>query len=76
MVYEMIQMFWGINYFLGVAAGSIAARIQSEVYGGVTTSVFLVLQSARAAGISAAAQTGIDSAAKTIAGLTKWKFSS
>ena len=41
------------------------------MYGGVTTSVFLVLQSARAAGISAAGQTGIDSAAKTIAGLTK-----
>lgn len=37
---------------------------------------FLVLQSARAAGISAAAQAGIDSAAETIAGLTKWKFSS
>ena len=72
----MIQMFWSINYFLGVASGSIAAGIQSAVYGGATTGVFSALQSAGAAGISAATQAGIGGAAGAIAGLAKWKLSS
>ena len=74
MLYEMIQMFWSINYFLGVLGGSIAAGIQSAVYGGPTTGVFSALQSAGAVGISAAAQAGIGSAAGATAGLAKWKF--
>ena len=55
----MIQMFWSINYFLGIAGGSIAAGIQSTVYGGATTGIFSALQSAGAAGISAATQAVI-----------------
>ena len=35
----------------GVAAGSIAARVQSVVYGGATCGVFSALQSAGAAGL-------------------------
>ena len=59
MSYEMIQMFWSINYFLGIAGGSIAAGFQSTVYGGATTGIFSALQSAGAAGISAATQAVI-----------------
>ena len=68
MSYEMIQMFWSINYFLGVAGGSIAAGIQSAVYGGATTGAFSALQSAGAAGISAATQAVIGGTA----GATGW----
>ena len=74
MSYEMIQMFWSINYFLGVAGGSIAAGIQSAVYGGATTGAFSALQSAGAAGISAGAQAVIASAAGATGGIAGWKI--
>ena len=74
MLYEMIQMFLSINYFLGVAGGSIAAGIQSAVYGGATTGVFSALQSAGAAGISVASQTVIGSIAGAIGGKAGWKI--
>ena len=68
-------MFEKINYFLGVAGGSIAAAIQSVLYDGATTGVFSALQSAGAAGLSVATQASIGSAAGTVAGSTKWKLS-
>ncbi|XP_020620840.1 interferon alpha-inducible protein 27-like protein 2A [Orbicella faveolata] len=45
----------------GVAAGSIAAGIQSTVYGGAvgSTSLFAVLQSAGAAGLGASAKSAL-----------------
>jgi len=46
----------------GVAAGSIAASIQSVVYGGFTTGLFSLAQSAGAAGVSAAATAGMAAA--------------
>ena len=70
----MIQMFWSINSFLGVTGGSIAAGIQSVVYGGTTTGVFSALQSAGAGGISVAAKTVIGSVAGAIGGKAGWKF--
>lgn len=70
----MIQMSWSINYFLGVTGGSIAAGIQSVVYGGTTTGVFSALQSAGAAGISVAAKTVIGSVGAAIGGKAGWKF--
>ena len=70
----MIQMSWSINYFLGVTGRSIAAGIQSVVYGGTTTGVFSALQSAGAAGISVAAKTVIGSVAGAIGGKAGWKF--
>ena len=70
----MIQMFLSINYFLGVAGGSIAAGIQSAVYGGATTGVFSALQSAGVAGISAASQTVIGSITAAIGGKVGWKI--
>ena len=39
MLCEMIQIFGRINYFLGVAGGSIAAAVQSAVYGGAAGTV-------------------------------------
>jgi len=53
----------------GVAAGSIAASVQSAVYGGsvASGSVFALLQSAGAAGIGAAANATI---AGTAGGIT------
>ena len=70
---EMIQIFGTFNYFLGVAGGSIAAAIQSAVYGGATTGIFSALQSAGAAGLSVASQAGIGSVAGAFAGWIKWK---
>ena len=70
----MIKMFVSIYHYLGVAAGSIAAAVQSAVYGGATTGIFSVLQSAGAVGISVAAKAGIGSAAGATAGLIKWKL--
>lgn len=52
--------------WLGVAAGSLAAFIQSAVYGGATTGLFSVLQSAGAVGISA----GTSAIIGTVAGGT------
>ena len=49
--------------FLGVAAGSIAATVQSAIYGGATTGVFSALQSAGAAGIAASTSAGIGATA-------------
>ena len=46
----------------GVAAGSIAASIQSVVYGGFTTGLFGLAQSAGAAGVSAATTAGMAAA--------------
>ena len=60
---------------LGVAGGSIAAVIQSVVYGGATTGIFSALQSAGAVGLTAATQAAIGGAAGATAGLAKWKFS-
>ena len=45
--------------FLGVAAGSMAATVQSVIYGGATTGAFSILQSAGAAGIAASTSAGI-----------------
>ena len=67
-------MLLSINYFLGVAGGSIAASIQSAVYGGATTGAFSVFQSAGVAGISAASNTVIGSVAATIGGKAGWKI--
>ena len=75
MLCEMIQMFVRINYFVGVAGGSIAVGIQSAVYGGATTGAFSALQSTGAAGLSAATQVGLGGAAGAVAGWTKWKLS-
>ena len=75
MLFEMIQILGRFNYFLGVAGGSIAAAVQSAVYGGATTGVFSAFQSAGAAGLSAAAQASIGSAAGAVAGWIKWKLS-
>ena len=74
MSYEMIQIFWSINYFLGVAGGSIAAGIQSAVYGGATTGTFSALQSAGAAGISAATQAVIGGTAGATGGIAGRKI--
>ena len=74
MSYEMIQMFWSINYFLGVAGGSIAAGIQSAVHGGATTGAFSALQSAGAAGISAATQAVIGGTAGATGGIAGRKI--
>ena len=74
MSYEMIQMFWSINYFLGVAGGSMAAGIQSAVYDGATTGVFSALQSAGAAGISAATQAVIGGTAGATGGIAARKI--
>jgi len=46
----------------GVAAGSIAASIQSVVYGGFTTGLFSLAQSAGAVGVSAATTAGMAAA--------------
>ena len=47
MLFEMIQILGRFNYFLGVAGGSIAAAVQSAVYGGAAGSSgdFLELKS-------------------------------
>ena len=60
----------------GVAAGSIAAGIQSAVYGGTvaSTSVFAGLQSAGAAGLGASATTGLFTAGATMATWIKNKL--
>lgn len=53
----------------GVTAGSVAAGVQSAVYGGTvaSTSAFAALQSAGAAGLSAAAKTVIFAAGSWMA---------
>ena len=65
MLYEMVKMFGSISYFLGA---------QTAVHGGATTNVFLALQSAGAAGLSAATQAGIVAAAGATTILSKSKF--
>ena len=70
----MMQMLLSINYFLGVAGGSMAAGIQSAVYGGATTGAFSFLQSPGAAGISAGSKKVIFSIGAAIGGKTGWKF--
>ena len=52
----------------GVAAGSIAAAVQSAVYGGATTGVFAAAQSAGAAGIA----TTTSMSAGALAGAATW----
>ena len=60
-------------FFSGVAAGSIAAGVQSAVYGGATTGVFSVLQSAGAVELSTAAQAGVATAGGVFTGgLSSW----
>lgn len=75
MLCEMIQIVGTFNYFLGVAGGSIAAAIQSAVYGGAATGIFSALQSAGAAGLSVASQAGLGSVTGAFAGWFKWKSS-
>lgn len=60
----------------GVAAGSVAAGIQSAVYGGTvaSTSVFAGLQSAGAAGLGATATTALFTAVATGATWIKSKL--
>ncbi len=60
----------------GVAAGSIAACIQSAVYGGAvaSTSVFAALQSVGAIGMGVAAKLGLFSAGAAVAAYIKNMF--
>ena len=52
----------------------MAAGIQSAVYGGATTGVFSALQSAGAAGISAATQAVIGGTARATGGIAARKI--
>ena len=56
----------------GVAAGSIAASIQSVVYGGFTGGLFSLAQSAGAAGVGAATTAAMGAALLVLRGRRRW----
>uniref|UniRef100_A0A0K2VBR2 Uncharacterized protein n=1 Tax=Lepeophtheirus salmonis TaxID=72036 RepID=A0A0K2VBR2_LEPSM len=58
----------------GVASGSIAAGVQSAVYGGATSGIFSILQSAGAVGISAASTAIIGTSTGTVAAVVTQKI--
>jgi len=56
-------------FFPGVAAGSVAAGIQSVVYGGATTGLFSVAQSAGVVGLGAASSVVVATAGAVLSSI-------
>lgn len=71
-VYRSLQI--SLFSFSGVAAGSLAASVQSVVYSGATTGAFSVLQSAGAAGLAGKTLLGVGALAGGAVGCVNEKF--